>query len=203
MSIDSLLPHSQHREPNQAHSLDGAERGVYISGIRGAPPVMRVVRPKNRPAPNVMNSVATLPPRTSVAEVMVLFGFSLLIAAVLHLIRGQKLSLSGEVAVVCKRSSMSGTNQTIPPDDLVSTVRKFHRSVMAFALTWLPFLVLVLGNTCCSLLRDAGYLIFPWPLLSVSLLFGLALWVVQRVRLRLISRLILQGPNQHLQATPR
>jgi hypothetical protein len=40
-------------------------------------------------------------------------------------------------------------------------------------------------------------------LLTVSLLFGFVLWVAQRIRLRLISRLILQRPNQHLQATSR
>lgn len=134
---------------------------------------------------------------------IVLFAFSLFIAVVLHLIRGQKLRLSEEIAVVRNGCSVSGSNRPNPSEDLVSIVRKFQRSVAAFTLTWLPFLVLVTGNTCCSLLRDAGYLIFPWPLLTVSLLFGLALWVAQRMRLRLISRLILHGSNQHLLATPR
>jgi len=150
-----------------------------------------------------MNSVTPLPPRTSFTDVIVLLGFSLMIATVLHLIRGQKSRLSEEVAVVCKRRLNPGLIQSGLIDDLVSNVRGFHRSVLAFTLTWLPFLVLMLGYTCCSLLRDAGYLIFPWPMLGVSLLFGLALWVVQRIRLRLISRLISQSQNQHLQATPR
>ncbi len=150
-----------------------------------------------------MNNVTPLPPRTSLTDVIALFGFTLLIAAILHLVRGQKLRLSEEVAVVCKRYSISGSTQSGVSNDLDSAVRKFHRSVVAFILTWLPFLVLVLGNTCVSLLRDAGYLIFPWPLLTVCLLFGLAVWAAQRVRLRLISRLIIRGPNQYLQATPR
>jgi hypothetical protein len=164
---------------------------------------MRIVRPTNRPVPDVMNSVTPLPPRTSLTDVIALLAISLLLAGVLHLIHGQKLRLSEEVAVVCKKHSDSGLDHHSLSDDLVSIVRRFHRSLLAFILTWLPFLVLVLGNMCCSLLRDAGYLIFPWPLLSVSLLFGLALWVAQRIRLHLISRLVLRGPNQHLQATPR
>jgi hypothetical protein len=167
------------------------------------PRLITNVRPKNRPAPNVMNSVAPLPPRTSFTDVIVLLGFSLLIAAVFHLVRGQKLRLSEEVAVVCKSRSDSGWSQSGHTDDLVSNVRRFHRSVVAFTVSWLPFLVLVIGNTCCSLLRDAGYLIFPWPLICVNLLFGLALWASQRIRLHLISRLISQGPNQHLQPTRR
>ena len=150
-----------------------------------------------------MNSVTPVPPRTSLTDVILLFGFSLLIAAILHLIRGQKLRLSEEVAVICKKYSASGSKPPGVSDDLVSNVRRFHRSVAAFTLSWLPFLVLVIGNTCCSLLRDAGYLIFPWPLFSVSLLFGLALWAGQRIRLHFIRRLVSGGPNQHLQPTPR
>jgi hypothetical protein len=150
-----------------------------------------------------MNSITPLPPGTSLTDVIALFAFSLLMAAVLHLIRGQKLRLSEEVAVVCKRRSDSGFGQPGLTDDLVANVRRFHRSVAAFTLGWLPLLVLVVGYTCCSLLRDAGYLIFPWLLLSVSLLYGLALWASQRIRLILIGRLVSEGPNQHLQPTPR
>jgi hypothetical protein len=150
-----------------------------------------------------MNGIVPLPPRTSFTDVIVLFAFSLLIAAVLHLIRGWRLRPSEEVAIACKKCSVPGSNEPRLSDDLVSKVRRFHRSVVAFTLIWLPFLVLVIGNTCCSLLRDAGYLIFPWPLLSVSLLFGFALWAGQRIRLRLISRLVSGGSNQHLQPTPR
>ena len=150
-----------------------------------------------------MNAVAHLPPRTSLTDVLLLFGFSLLFAAILHLIRGQRLRLCDEVSVVCKRAAIPDACQPGPSDSLISDARRFHRSAVAFALAWFPFLVLVIGYTCCSLIRDAGYLIFPWPLLTVSLLFGFALWAAQRIRLHLVSRLILPEPNQHLQATPR
>jgi hypothetical protein len=149
-----------------------------------------------------MNTVPPLPPRTSLTDVILLFGSSLVAAAVWHLIRGQRLRLSEEAKTVAKRCSASASNQSGLSDGLFSTVRKFHRSMVAFILSWLPFLVLVIGNTCCSLLRDAGYLIFPWPLLTVGLLFGFALWVAQRTRLRLICRLIFPGPDQHLPAAP-
>jgi len=150
-----------------------------------------------------MNSITPLPPKTSLTDVIALFVFSLFIAGVLHLIRGQKLRLSEEIAIASKRYSIPDSKQSGLSEDPASKVRKFHSSVVAFILTWLPFLVFVTGYTCCSLLRDAGYLIFPWPLLTVSLVFGLALWVAQCIRIRSIRRVLLQGPNQHLQATPR
>ena len=146
-----------------------------------------------------MNSITLLPPRTSLTDVITLFVFSLFIAGVLHLIRGQKLRLSEEVSIVCKRYSIPDSQQSGLSRDPAPAVRKFHSSAVAFILAWLPFLVLVAGYTCCSLLRDAGYLIFPWPLFTVSLVFGLALWVAQCIRLRSIRRLLLQGPNQHPQ----
>src|SRR5258706_367587 len=124
-----------------------------------------------------MNSITPLPPRTSLTDVIALFVFSLFIAGVLHLIRGQKLRLSEEVAIVCKRYSIPDPKQSGLSEEPASTVREFHGSVVAFIITWSPFLVLVTGYTCCSLLRDAGHLIFPWPILTVSLVFGLSLWV--------------------------
>jgi hypothetical protein len=150
-----------------------------------------------------MNSIAPLPPSTSLTDVVALVVFSLFMAGVLHLFRGQKLRLSEEVAVVCKRRSIPDCGQAGLPEDMLPAVREFHWSMAAFMLTWLPLVVLVTGFTCCSLLRDAGYLIFPWPLLTISVVSGLTLWVAQRIRLRAISRRLLRGPNQHLQATPR
>ena len=150
-----------------------------------------------------MNSVTAPPPGTSLTDVIALFGLSLLMAVLLHLIRGQKLRLAAEVALICKRCAISEASPSEISDDLVSNVRRFHLSVGAFALSWLPFLVLVIGYTLCSLLRDAGYLIFPWPLLGVSLLFGFAFWAGQRIRMRVIERRISGRLNQPASPTRR
>lgn len=149
-----------------------------------------------------MNGVTAPPPGTSFTEVIALFGLSLFLAAVLHLIRGQKMRLAEEVALVWKRRTISDASQSGLSDDLVSNACRFHRSVGAFTLSWLPFLVLVIGNTLCSLLRDAGYLIFPWPLLGASLLFGFAFWAGQRIRLRAIGRRISERLNHPAPPNP-
>ena len=141
----------------------------------------------------------TSPPKTSLTDVVAIFAFSLFMTAILHLTRGQKVRLAQEIAMVRNRYSLPDSGHPKSAEDEMLTVRKYHNSLTALILSWLPFLILVAGDTCCSLLRDAGYLIFPWPLLAVSLLFGLGLWATQTIRLRSIRRLLLRAPNKPLQ----
>jgi hypothetical protein len=131
----------------------------------------------------------TPPPTTTLTDVIVLFVFSLFVAGILHVIRGRDSILSREATSVSRRNSGAIKNTGISDKEMAS-VRKFHKSLAAFTLSWVPFLVLVAGNTCCSLLRDAGYLIVPWPLMIVSLAFGIAFAVTQIIRCRFIGRLV-------------
>jgi len=147
--------------------------------------------------------ITTSPPKTSLTDVMLLFACSLVIGGALHLIRGNKVWLSQEIAGVRKRCSIVDSSRCDVPTEEMAAVRNYHRSWMAFLLSWVPFLILVAGGTCCSLLRDAGYLIFPWPLLTVALLSALAFALTQTIRVRSIKRLLLRGPNKPMQPTPR
>ena len=126
----------------------------------------------------------------SVTDVLLVFAFSLLVAGAVHLIRAQKVRLGEDLALVLKRYPVARSHGDHSVEHMLK-VRKYHWSLAAFVLSWLPFLVLVTGNTCCSLLRDGGYPVFPWPVLAASLLFGLAFWAAQNMRLRSIKRLIL------------
>jgi hypothetical protein len=126
----------------------------------------------------------------SVTDLLLVFAFSFLVAGALHLIRAQKVRLGEDIALVLNRYRVTRSHDNHSVDHLLK-VRRYHWSLAAFVLSWLPFLVLVTGNTCCSLLVAAGYPVFPWPVLAVSLLFGLAFWVAQNMRLRSIKRLIL------------
>jgi hypothetical protein len=137
-----------------------------------------------------MNTIIASSPKMSVTDVLLVFAFSLLVAGALHLIRAQKVRLGEDLALVLKRYRVARSHDDHSVEHLLK-VRKYHWSLAAFVLSWLPFLVLVTGTTCCSLLRDGGYPVFPWPLLAVSLLFGLAFWAAQNMRLRSIKRLIL------------
>jgi hypothetical protein len=142
-----------------------------------------------------MNTIIASSPKMSVTDVLLLFAFSLLVAGALHLIRAQKVRLSEDIALVLKRYRVARSHDNHSVEHLLK-VRKYHWSLAAFVPSWLPFLVLVIGNTCCSLLGAAGYPVFPWPLLAVSLLFGLAFWEAQNMRLRSIKRLILPATTE-------
>ena len=135
-----------------------------------------------------MNTIIASSPKVSVTDVLLVFAFSLLAAGALHLIRAQKVRLGEDLALVLKRYPVARSHNDHSVEHMLR-VRKYHWSLAAFVLSWLPFLVLVTGNTCCSLLRDGGYPVFPWPLLAVGLFFGLALWAAQNMRLRSIKRL--------------
>jgi len=143
-----------------------------------------------------MNTIIAWPPKTSVTDVLAVFAFSVLAAGALHLIRGQKVRLGEDIVLALKRYGVARSGHDDHTVDHMLKVRRYPWSLAAFVLSWLPFLVLVTGNTCCSLLRDGGYPIFPWPLLAVSLLFGLAFWIAQSMRLRSIKRLILPMTNE-------
>ena len=137
-----------------------------------------------------MNTIIALSPTMPVTDLVLVFAFSLLAAGAVHLIRAQKVRLGEDLALVLKRYRAPRSHDDHSVEHMLK-IRKYHWSLAAFVLSWLPFLVLATGNTCCSLLRDGGYPVFPWPLLAVSLLFGLAFWVAQNLRLRAIKRLIL------------
>jgi hypothetical protein len=129
------------------------------------------------------------PPTTALTDVIALFVYALFAAAILHFIRGRDPILRGEASGVLKWKSRGGTHASIS-DKSMASVRRFHKSMVAFALSWMPFLVLVAGNTSCSLLRDAGYQIIPWPLMIVSGAFSSAFAVSQMIRGRYIRHLL-------------
>ena len=148
-----------------------------------------------------MNTIIASLAKTSVTDVLALFAFSLLAAGILHVFRGRKVRLGEDILIVLKRYGIARSAHNDHSVDHMLKVRKYLWSVAAFILSWLPFLMLVTGNTCCSVLHAAGYPIFPWPLLAAGLLFGLGLWAAQSMRLRTIRRLLLPTPVQSLQAT--
>ncbi len=131
------------------------------------------------------------PPLTSWSDVVLLGVSSLAIAAVLHGLRGRKAGLSEEAASVCRCHAIPDALLAGLAEDPVTALRRYHRSGAAFLLTCLPMLILVAGFTGCSLLRDAGYQIFPWPLLAVCLASGLSFGVANHFRQRSIHRLLL------------
>jgi hypothetical protein len=134
----------------------------------------------------IMNTMPDLPSTTSLKDVLGLLALSLLFGGVLHALRW--LRLSREVTLVRKRYSIPDSTHNSDP---LRAVRNYHQSVTAFMLSWLPFLAGITCSIGCSLLRDAGYAIYPWLLLASGLLFGLAMVTTETFRQRRIRRYLL------------
>lgn len=114
----------------------------------------------------------TSAPPTSLRDCLLLVAFTVPVALVFH----------GVVAAPMFRAAKESASYS------EAAYRKMFWSAPSLLLTWVPLLVGAVGNIGCSLLRDAGYLIFPWPLFSVAVLFGVAMFVCQRLRQRMIRR---------------
>jgi hypothetical protein len=151
-----------------------------------------------------MNAMAPTPPLTSWSDVALLGMSCLALAAFLHGVRGRKEGLSQEVVRACRGHAIPDALLASLGEDPVAALRRYHRSGAAFLLTCLPFVIMVAGFTGCSLLRDAGYEIFPWPLLAVCLASGLSFGVAIHFRQRSILRLLLcrMKPASQAAATP-
>ncbi|MDB6070043.1 MAG: hypothetical protein JWL81_1214 [Verrucomicrobiales bacterium] len=126
---------------------------------------------------------AILHTTTTLSDSLYLVGFSLPAALIPHAIRGAFLHKNHQ-----KRDS-SRLPHNILTDPASLQIRRFHWSLASVVLSWLPFLMMSLGYVGCSLLRDAGHQIFPWPLLAVSILFALTFGASQYLRHRMIQNL--------------
>ena len=104
------------------------------------------------------------PTQTSLSDVVTVLVGSVVAAAVVHLIRSQRSSLAREVRKATERKlALSDLASVSVPANHLMVARKFHWSVRAFVLRWIPFLSFAVSGVCLSLLRDARYDIFPFP----------------------------------------
>ena len=128
-----------------------------------------------------MHMLAALtPPSTDLSDAVGLVAFSIPAALASHAIKAVVINRKARKAGLV--SGHSSTGGLKPADGR----RGSHWTGLSLFLTWLPFLVMTLGYVGCSLLRDAGFQIYPWPLLSVPVLFGLTVGLCEFVRRRTI-----------------
>ena len=132
-----------------------------------------------------------LPPRTSISDVVGIIGISLGGAVIWHGVIW--FWLRGLVASVIRRHT--GAKETpVVSDAQLAVARRFHRSGFSLFLSWIPTGLHALGGIACSLIRDAGYLIFPWPILASSILFALGYSLTFSIRLRRLQKLLFSQP---------
>lgn len=131
-------------------------------------------------------STPALPPRTDMNDVALMFGCVLVIGLVIHILRGLPAFLRKEAEL-----SAGKNHNRVITDDRMSVIRRFHWSAEAFILSLIPFLLAAAANTAMAMARDAGYMIFPWPVLASSALIGLGFGTSQHRRARKIRKIVL------------
>lgn len=122
------------------------------------------------------------PPVTQWSDALYLILLSIPLALVAHL-----LLISPSLRKGLKAEAETGSG--VPGSQgLVVAEKRFRWTGLSLLLSWLPILAMVLGNIGCSLLRDAGFKIFPWPLIGVAVLFGVTGALCHTVRWRIIRK---------------
>lgn len=129
-----------------------------------------------------------LAPATSAVDVLLVLTLSVPLALILHLLQGLSSSRTISAASPIIPDPSVETAAPSPAKVARSIFTRRYWSTSSIFLTWFPCLVMAVGNISCSLLRDAGYQIFPWPITSVSVLFGLTLVICQGIRRRIEKR---------------
>ena len=155
--------------------------------------ILLAVQAEYEPLTRKMDLSITRPPPTALSDVLLLFALSLVGAGVLHLLRGWTNVPSREAGVLSRHASASGPGTQDRSGELLTRVRGFQRGWLSFLLTWLPLVVMVAGYTGCSLLRDAGYLIFPWPILGVAVAGSVVMASTEFIRGRRTKRILRGG----------
>ena len=136
------------------------------------------------------------PPVTAMRDVLALVGWTGVLTLIWYGVTGTQRLLTREAisSVLGRRASEADVQGASVTADQTARLRKFHFSWPVFLLGCLPMLMIVMGNVGCSLLRDAGYLIVPWPVRLNGAACGASFYVVLIVRRRFIRRLLLGQP---------
>jgi hypothetical protein len=138
------------------------------------------------PAMPANTSTPALPPRAGMLDLALMFGCVLVIGLVIHIVRGLPAFLRKEAEL-----SAGKNHNRVITDDQLSAIRRFHWSAEAFILSLIPFLLAAAANTAVSLIRDTGYMIFPWPVLASSALIGLGFGITLYRRALKIRKIVL------------
>lgn len=120
-------------------------------------------------------------------DVLGIVGMSFVGGAIFHGILWSLLK--SHVAALLRNRSADRPNEAVSNEQL-GVARRFHWTVFSLTLSWMPFALLATGNIACSLIRDAGYLIFPWAIVASSCLAGLGFSLAILLRNRRLASLL-------------
>ncbi len=124
-----------------------------------------------------------MPPKTSWSDVTLLFGV-VIVVGVAHWFARRLIRRKPETL----ERTFKDVRGNIPIEDLERIAILFNRSLANLLLCITPFLGFWFGNTCASLLRDQGYIIFPWIIMIGPGLMAILMFACERIRLQLLKK---------------
>lgn len=134
-----------------------------------------------------------MPPTTSLHDCLGLLGLSIAMGCAFFLL-GRTAKARPIATLRFTNALASGKPSRVVDPALASdAVRGYSRSLVAFLICWLSWLAMILGSIGVSLIRDAGFVIFPWVILLPSVLFVAAALFATRLKFQRLSRSLALG----------
>ena len=131
------------------------------------------------------------PPPTTLEDILLLLGLCVMAVTLVHLLR-IAFGFQREVSAATERAKRLVPMLEIDSASASRAVRSFHLTVPSFLAAYAPVFALVIGCSTCSLLRDAGYIIFPWLIPSAFVFSGLIGWLATDWRRRAVVDALLE-----------
>jgi hypothetical protein len=131
------------------------------------------------------------PPPTTLEDILLLVGAFAAAVTVLHLVR-LAFGFEDEVVRASARAKQLIPALVIDEAAACRAVRSFHLTLPALLAAYAPPLTLAIGYSGCSLLRDAGYLIFPWLIPSALAFSSLITWLADDWRRRVVVEALIE-----------
>jgi hypothetical protein len=128
-----------------------------------------------------------MPPKTNWTEVAILLGLVILVGFVHWLTR---LMVRSKLQILDQK--LNDVRGNLGAEELAQIAMKFNWRLSNLLLCTLPLLGLWSGNTFASLMRDRGFMIFPWLILLGPVLAAILAAACERVRLWLLRRTVAQ-----------
>src|SRR5687768_5504088 len=131
-----------------------------------------------------------MPPSTSLSDCFWLLAFSMVAGSVHFLLGLAGVFRPAEARQFAWSLSRKEPSRNVEPAEASSVIQRYYCSPSAFFISWLPWFAFSAGSIVVSLLRDAGFQIFPWPILANCGLFSVWLLIAGRLKLHRVSQIL-------------
>ena len=134
------------------------------------------------------DTLPIMPPTTSLSDCLWLLGLSIVMGSVFFFLGWTAKARSIATLRFTNALSLAKPSHQVDPAVASDAIHGYSCSLVAFLICWLPWLAMIVGSIGVSLIRDAGFVIFPWAMLLPGVLFIAGALLAARLKLRRLSR---------------